>query len=185
MCVSELKGKALPAHKTVLCIFYAETKTAKNIRKARSPLDSYGFSYIPRESGAGRTSETVSRTGYKVDLNYSKNAIVICKMCSELRRNARQGKGRHHEDKRRRRGNSSCDSRRKIMFYLWVAQLPMLLMLLFLCFHPALLFYPFAVRSLCWAQLKIGLNDNSQFAIFCKFSTAECIIYAADIADFS
>lgn len=49
MCVSELKGKALPAHKSVLCIFHAETKTAKNIRKARSPLDSYGFSYIPRE----------------------------------------------------------------------------------------------------------------------------------------
>lgn len=50
--------------------------------------------------------------------------------------------------------------------------------------HPAFLFYPFAVRPLCWAQLKIGLNDNSQFAIFCKFSTAECVIYAADIADF-
>lgn len=83
-------------------------------------------------------------------------------------------------------GNSSCDSRRKIMFYLWVAQLPLLLMPLSLLprFHAALLFYPFAVRPLCWAQLKIGLNDNSQFAIFCKFSTAECVIYAADIADF-
>lgn len=46
MCVSELKGKALSAHKSVLCIFHAETKTANNIRKARSPL---GFSYIPRE----------------------------------------------------------------------------------------------------------------------------------------
>lgn len=110
--MSELKGKALPAHKSVLCIFHAETKTAKNIRKARSPLDSYGFSYIPREGkrgGGEGASETFSRTGYKVDLNYSKNAIVICKMCSELRRNARQGKargarGRRHEDKRRRRG---------------------------------------------------------------------------------
>lgn len=47
-----------------------------------------------RERGA---SETVSRTGYKVDLNYSKNAIVICKMCSELRRYARQGKARRGE----------------------------------------------------------------------------------------
>lgn len=147
-----------------------------------------------RKGGEG-ASETVSRTGYKVDLNYSKNAIVICKMCSELRRNARQGKARQGEGKARGgamktsdddEGNSSCDSRRKIMFYLWVAQLPLLLMLLSLlpCFHPALLFYPFAVRPLCWAQLKIGLNDNSQFAIFCKFSTAECVIYAADIADF-
>lgn len=53
MCVSELKGKALPAHESVLCIFHAETKTAKNIRKARSPLDSYGFSYIPREREKG------------------------------------------------------------------------------------------------------------------------------------
>jgi len=26
------------------------------------------------------------QAGNKVDLNYSKNAIVICKMCSELRR---------------------------------------------------------------------------------------------------
>lgn len=99
MCVSELKGKALPAQKSVLCIFHAETKTANNIRKARSPLDSYGFSYIPRERARGvgeergrGASETVSRTGYKVDLNYSKNAIVICKMCSELRRNERRGK---------------------------------------------------------------------------------------------
>lgn len=122
MCVSELKGKALPAHKSVLCIFHAETKTAKNIRKARSPLDSYGFSYIPREGereeGEG-ASETVSRTGYKVDLNYSKNAIVICKMCSELRRNARPGKARGRAMKTSDdKGNSSCDSRRKIMFYL-------------------------------------------------------------------
>lgn len=125
MCVSEVKGKALPAHKSVLCIFHAETKTAKNIRKARSPLDSYGFSYIPREReewgrAEERASETVSRTGYKVDLNYSKNAIVICKMCSELRRNARPGKARGGAMKTSDddEGNSSCDSRRKIMFYL-------------------------------------------------------------------
>lgn len=105
----------------------------------------------------------------------------------ETQREARQGqaKGGTMKTSDDDEGNSSCDSRRKIMLYLWVAQLPMLLMLLFLCFHPGLLFYPFAVRSLCWAQLKIGLNDNSQFAIFCKFSTAECVIYAADIADFS
>lgn len=70
MCVSELKGKALPAHKSVLCIFHAETKTANNIRKARSPLDSYGFSYIPRErereewgkrEGGGQVRQSVGR----------------------------------------------------------------------------------------------------------------------------
>lgn len=53
------------------------------------------FQERERERGEGAgASETVSRTGYKVDLNYSKNAIVICKMCSELRRNARQGKAK-------------------------------------------------------------------------------------------
>lgn len=106
----------------------------------------------------------------------------------ETQRKARQGMARGGAMKTSDddEGNSSCDSRRKIMFYLWVAQLPLLLMLhsLLPCFHPTLLFYPFAVRPLCWAQLKIGLNDNSQFAIFCKFSTAECWIYAADIADY-
>lgn len=62
MCVSELQGKALPAHKSVLCIFHAETKTAKNIRKARSPLDSYGFSYIPREGERGGEREQVRQS---------------------------------------------------------------------------------------------------------------------------
>lgn len=60
--MSELKGKALPAHKSVLCIFHAETKTAKNIRKARSPLDSYGFSYIPREGKRGGEREQVRQS---------------------------------------------------------------------------------------------------------------------------
>lgn len=190
MCVSELKRKALSAHKTVLCIFYSETKTAKNIRKARSPLDSYGFSYIPWEGVGGGGSKWDSQSdGLQSGFELFKKCDCYLQNVQwiEMQREARQGqaKGGTMKTSDDDEGNSSCDSRRKIMLYLWVAQLPMLLMLLFLCFHPGLLFYPFAVRSLCWAQLKIGLNDNSQFAIFCKFSTAECVIYAADIADFS
>lgn len=49
-------------------------------------------------------------------------------------------------------GNSSCDSRRKIMFYLWVAQLPLLLMLLSLLPSPILLSYSIPLLFVLYAE---------------------------------
>lgn len=49
-------------------------------------------------------------------------------------------------------GNSSCDSRRKIMFYLWVAQLPLLLMLLSLLPSPILLYYSIPLLFVLYAE---------------------------------
>lgn len=197
LCVCEwVKGKSVACAQKCAMHFPCRDKDCENIRKARSPLDSYGFSYIPRErkrEGRGSGSKWDSQSdGLQSGFELFKKCDCYLQNVQwiETQREARQGerkaRGGAMKTSDDDEGNSSCDSRRKIMFYLWVAQLPLLLMLLSLLprFQHALLFFPFAVRPLCWAQLKIGLNDNSQFAIFCKFSTAECVIYAADIADF-
>lgn len=64
-------------------------------------------------------------------------------------------------------GNSSCDSRRKIMFYLWVAQLPLLLILLSLLLFPSC----FTILSLCCSSSMLSTIENwfkRQFTI-CNF----------------